>query len=78
MPEISDARGDQRSTALILAAEAGHVDVVRLLLERGANPKRRNQQGQTARELAERGGWKEVLLALDERGRSERGLLDLF
>jgi L-alanine-DL-glutamate epimerase-like enolase superfamily enzyme len=54
------------------------VEVVRLLLERGASVKRRNEQGQTARQLAERGSWKEVLTALDEGATSKRGLLNLF
>ena len=52
--------------------------MVRLLLERGASAKRRNEQGQTARQLAERGSWKEVLTVLDEGGASKRGLFNLF
>ncbi|MBW1845199.1 MAG: ankyrin repeat domain-containing protein [Deltaproteobacteria bacterium] len=63
---------------LVIAAEAGRVEVVRLLLERGASAKRRNEHGQTARQLAERGSWKEVLTALDEGATSKRGLLNLF
>jgi ankyrin repeat protein len=62
----------------MLAAEAGHVEVVRLLLERGANAKRRNEYGQTARQLAERGNWKEVLVLLDAASESKRSLLNLF
>jgi ankyrin repeat protein len=62
----------------VVAAEAGHVEVVRLLLERGASVKRRNEYGQTARQLAERGNWKEVLALLDAESESKRGLLNLF
>jgi Ankyrin repeats (3 copies) len=40
-----------RKTALFRAAVFGHVDVVRLLLERGADPSARAADGQTALEV---------------------------
>jgi ankyrin repeat protein len=52
------------------ASKAGHSDVVRLLLERGADAGDRNKNGQTARQLAELGRHPDVVLAIDEHGRS--------
>ena len=41
----------QGSTPLWYAAYYGHAEVVRLLLERGANPKARNRAGRKARDV---------------------------
>jgi len=53
------------TTPLMAAAGLGHVDIVEFLLERNANPFRRNKAGQTARDLAEAGGHAECVARLD-------------
>ncbi|MEM8811248.1 MAG: ankyrin repeat domain-containing protein [Pseudomonadota bacterium] len=52
-------------TPLRAAAVAGRADVVRLLLERGADPGGRSRAGMTARDLAVQAGHKEVVAALE-------------
>ena len=47
-----DFEGTNMSTPLHEAAEAGQIDCVRLLLQRKADPMRKNKQHQTAYELA--------------------------
>ena len=49
-----DAESPNRSTPLMLAAMYGHADAVRLLLEEGADPSLRNEQGLTAVDFARR------------------------
>lgn len=51
-----DAESPNKSTPLMLAAHYGHADVVRLLLEEGADPSLRNEQGLTAVDFARRAG----------------------
>lgn len=51
-----DAESPNKSTPLMLAAHYGHADVVRLLLEEGADPTLRNEQGLTAVDFARRAG----------------------
>jgi hypothetical protein len=65
-PASSAARGDSReSEALILAAQAGHLGVVRLLLKAPLGPARPNAQDQSALyEAAENGHMKLVHLLL--------------
>src|SRR5262249_47417979 len=46
-----DSRDDTGATALMRAAERGHVEVVKLLLLHGANPDLRNPFGQTALDI---------------------------
>ncbi len=63
-----DARTDDGSTSLIVASEAGHLDVVRELLARGADANARSNDGFTALHQA---GWKghaEVVRELLSRG----------
>ena len=48
------------TTALHVAAVAGHLEVVQLLLKRGANPCVKNQNGRTASQLARNAGHTEV------------------
>ena len=43
-----NASNREGETALMAAAEAGEDDAVRLLLERGADPHRRDHRGRTA------------------------------
>jgi uncharacterized protein len=47
-------------TALMEAADYGRIDVVRLLIQRGANPKARNRLGTTAQEIAQARGHAEL------------------
>lgn len=51
-PERLDAAGPDGRTALMLAASAGHEEMVALLLELGADPALRDGAGKTAAELA--------------------------
>lgn len=51
-----NAFGNQRTTALMAAAETGREDVARLLMERNADANLRNARGQTAAELADASG----------------------
>lgn len=47
-----NAEDNRGRTALMIAAERGHADIVKLLLARGADPKHTDRQGKTARDLA--------------------------
>ena len=58
LPGAQDADGD---SALHNAARGGHLDVVQYLLQRGADPTLRNEQGKTAAAEAED---KQVVAAL--------------
>jgi len=61
--ETTDA--ETGSTALHLAAGWGRVDVVKLLLEHGADKTAKNKHGRTALELAKEAGFEEVVKALE-------------
>ena len=56
----------QEQTPLTVAAAAGHADIVKLLLDAGANPDLPNGQGDTALVLAQRHGHLPVVALLDE------------
>jgi hypothetical protein len=62
-----NAFGNQRTTALMAAAEAGREDVARLLVERRADANLRNAKGQTAAELAEASGHKSLRGLLERK-----------
>lgn len=47
--------GETQDTLLHLAVRSGYVDVTELLVARGANPKIKNEDGQTPRDLAQQG-----------------------
>ena len=51
-----DAESPNRTTPLMMAARYGHGDAVRLLLEEGADPNLRNEQGLTALDFARSAG----------------------
>ena len=49
---VIDDADDRGNTALMIAAELGHADVVDVLLARGADRTKRNRQAKTALDLA--------------------------
>ena len=54
-------------TALHVEALAGNGELVRLLLEHGADPAAPTPAGETAHDLAARVGWDHVVSILEER-----------
>jgi hypothetical protein len=54
-------------TALMWAAGYGKVECVELLLERGADPRLRDDRGKTARDIAAEQGHQAVVAMLRER-----------
>ena len=68
-----DAESPNRSTPLMLAAMYGHADVARLLLEEGADPSLRNEQGLTAVDFARRADRSDLADLIAVRMRSARG-----
>ena len=55
-------------TPLMLAAAGGHADVVRCLIERGADPSHRNRSNETALDLAVASGHADAAAVLRARG----------
>jgi uncharacterized protein len=63
---VVDAEAPNRNTPLMMAARYGKEDSVKLLLARGADPKRTNDRNMTAVDFA-RGGGRESLAAMLEK-----------
>ncbi len=63
---------DGQGAPLRIAAAAGHIELVRLLLQRGADDRPRNRQGQSALDLARSKGHNEIVRWL-EKAISRRG-----
>ena len=63
--KASDTDG---STPLLIAASGGHAEVVKRLLERGADKDRAKRNGQTALSAAKRGGHEKVIRTLEAAG----------
>lgn len=61
-----DARGEDDFTPLLNAVEQGHLHLVALLLNMGANPLLRDKDGMTARDLADRLGRPEIKKLFDD------------
>lgn len=68
-----DAESPNRSTPLMLAAMYGHANVVRLLLEEGADPSLRNEQGLSAIDFARRADRGDLADLIAARLRAGRG-----
>jgi len=59
--------GSDGMTPLMVAASAGHADVVGYLIENGADVKRKNKKGQTAVDLAKKKGNKAIVKLLTKK-----------
>jgi ankyrin repeat protein len=74
IPNDADITDSQRArglkTALCEAAGQGHTEVVKLLLERGANHSVRDTNGRSALDLAEAGGHESCAMILREWSKS--------
>ena len=66
--EDGDYQGYDRSTPMFEAADNGHADAVRLLLDKGAKPDNLNQLGQCPLHTAAEMGHKEVVKLLIDAG----------
>ena len=66
---IVDADSPNRSTPLMMAARYGKEESIRLLLARGADPKRSNDVGMTAADFASSGGREALARELSKRSR---------
>ena len=75
LPQEGDEFND---TALMKAAGQGHIEVVRFLVEQGADLKIRNQQGQNALMFAAAGGHLAVVVLLIDSRANARTLLGFY
>lgn len=51
-----------------MAVDHGHIDVVKVLLERGANTEIKNLKGWTVMHKAAAKGWEEIIRLLAQKG----------
>jgi hypothetical protein len=63
-PEVIDAQDEDGSTPLMLAAAGGHVDVISVLVKRGANLAIRDAKGRSAAQIAQDAGHQQAAAAL--------------
>ena len=63
-----DARDTEGVTILMLASYYGHAEIVRLILDHGADPNLRDRRGRTALMRAESGGHTQVVAMLRQSG----------
>ena len=61
------AHEDDGRTPLLAAVEGGQRRIVKLLLNAGADPNRADEDGQTALDIARRGGQGEIVQLLEGR-----------
>lgn len=61
-------QADKLGTGLMIAAWNGNIDMMALFVERGANPRRSNRNGEQPLQLAAWGGYSEAVQWLLERG----------
>jgi len=66
--DVNETNIQLNDTPLHLAANAGHVDMVKLLLEHGANPTLSNKEGMTAVDVAIKKGYTNITLFLLDHG----------
>ncbi|XP_061091867.1 ankyrin repeat domain-containing protein 50 [Conger conger] len=68
----------QGATALCIAAQEGHADVVAVLLERGANPRHTDRYGRRPAKVAGKRGYTNIVRLLESHGaESYAGILPL-
>ena len=66
--DVNRQSAEGECTPLGIAAYRGHIDVVQLLLDRGADPNKENEEGGTQLHGAASGGHTDVVLLLLDRG----------
>ena len=54
-----------RESALHIACELGHEEIASLLIAQGAHLYARNAEGRTARQLADRGGYMDIVAMIN-------------
>jgi ankyrin repeat protein len=68
-----DARNTRGETILMLASYYGHIEIVRFLLKKGANPNLRDERGQSALDRAKAGNHSDAAVALSKYNRRSLG-----
>ena len=72
--DLNSQCSGNRSTALIAAAYRGHIDIVEFLLQQHADVNLSNDDGASAVDAADSGGFYDISLLLRSRGGRERRL----
>ena len=68
MERILTLKNNYGETSLMKASERGSLDIVKYLIEHGADVNIKNNEGETALNLAERWELNEIIKALKETG----------